>query len=114
MAALTVNASDRDGTVEFHTVKASAGGAGDTWANTGQELLLVDNQNVGTVVLTLDIQATVDGETISDKTVSIATGEFMVLGPFDTAKYSDSSGNMNISFDDETNVSVAVVKKGAA
>jgi len=92
---------------------AAASAGGDTFVNTGKELLVVNHTNPGgaSVTLTIATDATVDGEAIDDKTVTIPPGERHLIGPFPTSIYSNNANKtVALSYSDETDIEVAVVK----
>ena len=107
MATLTVSPITRDGLV---VSLAAADVAGDEFANTGKEFLVVDNQSGGNCTVTLDIQRTVDGQAIIDRSVVLADGERRYIGPFKTNFYNDGDGNMNVSYSTVTSVTVAAIQ----
>jgi len=89
----------------------AANGGGDTFANSGRELLLVRHTNgVGSAVtLTVATTETVDGLAVADLAVVIDPGETQVLGPFPKAIYDNSSGNVALSWSSATDIEVAVI-----
>jgi len=57
--------------------------------NSGRERLLVRNSNGASTARTVTIRfnKTVDGQTVTNRAVSIAAGNTRVFGPFDTENY---------------------------
>lgn len=112
MAALTVNKSKRSGN-GVDLAGAAASGGGDTFINTGAELVIIKNGSGAPMTLTVETQSTVDGLAVADLTATIGAGETRCLGPFPPAIYSEgaaSGGNANLSYSSATSVTVAVVQ----
>lgn len=91
--------------------RQSADPAGDSFANTGKELLLVEHTNgAGTDVdLTITTAVTVDGLDVTDLTITIPPGQRHLLGRWPPNIYSDTDGNVNLACSDATDIEVAVV-----
>ena len=109
MAALTPVSPAR-GANSFSFSSADAGG--DTFANTGRELALVRHTNgAGSdVTLTLVTTATVDGEAVADKEITIGAGTNHLIGPFPKNIYSDVDGNVALSWSAATDIELVVIK----
>jgi len=91
MAALTVAAIDLTGVV-LADVDAAAAGGGDTFANNGNTLFYIDNQNGSGMSVTFDDTGTpTPSGTLDafdhDVTVAIGANEAQLLGPFDTQRF---------------------------
>lgn len=110
MAILTPTAVSRAGNPLTSTA-ASAGG--DSFPNTGKEFLVIKNGGAAAITVTLDIQQTVDGQAVTDKTVSVAAGATVLIGPFPTGIYNDANGRVNITYSSVTNVTVDVFSLSA-
>ena len=95
MAILTVAAVTRAG-VDVAGVAADA--AGDEWANDGKQFVEVNNGSAGSINVTLNIRATVDGAAAVNPVVAIAAGARKIIGPFPTGVYNDSNGRAKISY----------------
>ena len=110
MAVLTVNTVDRAG-FDLTAGFANAAGGGDSFPNTGVELVAFKNTDGTAVTVTLDIQALVDGQTVTDKTVVIGatTGE-KLIGPFPTTVYNDGNSRVNFTYSGVTALKVCVFK----
>lgn len=89
---------------------ASANADGNYWTNDGVEYLYVVNGGGSACVITLDIQKTVDGQSVTDPTVSVAGSNTSIIGPFTTSVYNDTNNRMNVSYSQVTSVSVAVLR----
>lgn len=107
MATLTVNTIDRTG-ANLTDLDTAAAGGGDDWANTGIEFLYLNNASGGAIVVTLDIEATVDGQAVTDPTVSVPAGEAMIIGPFPTSIYNDGNDKVSVTYDGVTSLTVGV------
>lgn len=64
---------------------------GNKFWNNGKTFLMITNGSGGDVVVTIDTPNTVDGLAITDKTITIATGQTYAIGPF-TGDYNQSDG----------------------
>lgn len=108
MAVLTVTTVDRAGVT---LTGAAAAGGGDSFPNTGVEYAIFKNTSGGDITVTLDIQSTVDGQAVADRTVVIpATTGHKVVGPFPPSTYNDANGRVNFAYSGVTNLTVLVLK----
>lgn len=91
---------------------ASGSAGGDAFANTGKQLLFIEHTNGAgaDVTLTIATNRTVDGLTVPDKTITITKGTKQILGPFPTETYNDGDDLVNFSYDDETDIEIAVIQ----
>lgn len=110
MATLTVQTTDRDGA---EAALAAAASGGDEFANTGQELLLVNNGSGAPITVTIVTQQSVDGLAVADKTVAVAAGELWVVGPFPTPIYNDGDNLVQLTYSTETDLTVGVLLPGS-
>ena len=85
--------------------------AGDQFANDGRKLLLIEHTNDAgsTVTLTADVQKSVDGETVTDKTIDIGAGETHLIGPFPTGIYNDNDGNVQLTYSAATDIELTLL-----
>lgn len=112
MATLTVQTTARTG---LDVAGASADAAGDEWANTGEQVVLIKNGSGSGITVTLDFKATPDGAVVTDPTVSIGAGATKVIGPFSPAYYNDSTtGRAKVTCSAVTSVTIIVFKLGSA
>lgn len=86
MALLTPVLSSRAG-VALTGVTPTAS-TGDTFANTGKEYIFVNNGSAGSINVTLDMVATLDGAAVTDPVVAVGAGVTKVIGPLPPALYS--------------------------
>ena len=84
--------------------------AGDSWANTGAEALLVENTGTASVTITFSTYKQVDGLDVADLQVAVPAGETHLLGPFPTDVYNDPDGNAQVSYSSTSGVKVALVE----
>lgn len=111
MAELTVQPSAR---VANDLTLSNASGGGDKFANTGVEMLLVQNGSGGSINVTVATPQTVDGNAVADKVIAVADGKTALLGPFSKATYNDTDGFVNVTYSGTSSVKVAAIKRGAA
>ena len=97
--ALTVYTTDR-AAANFTLTgqQVSADPTGNNFVNDGRTMLYIENTSGGTITLTEVIQATVDGQGVTSRTVSILNNTRYILGPFPQSIYNDTNGNMNFTF----------------
>ena len=107
MAALTPVSPSRAAN-DFSFAAAAAGG--DTFANTGKEMVLITNGSGSGITLTIATTITVDGEDVADKEITIGAGETHLLGPWPANLYSDGDGLVSLAYSLETSITVAVIK----
>ena len=93
---------------------AAADGAGDKFKTTAREMLLVNHTNAGgsSVDVTVVTTRTIDGESVSDKQITVGPGEMHLLGPFNQGTYGDPDDMVSLSYSDATDIEVAVIRKG--
>lgn len=109
MATLTVQTVSTAGLADS---LAAAAGGGDQFANTGREFFEVLNGGGGSVNVTFETPATVDGEPIADRVVAVAAGVRKKIGPFPTSTYNDANGRVQVTYSGVTTVTVGVFKLG--
>lgn len=107
MALLTAAVLARTG-VDIAGV--TPGGSGDTFVNTGQEYVIVKNSSGGSINVTLDVVATVDGAAVTDPVVAVGAGVEKMIGPFPTGWYNDGNGQAKVTCSATTSVTIKVVK----
>jgi hypothetical protein len=75
--------------------------AGDSFANDGRTLLAVYNSHGSAArTVTIDIQKDVDGQDPASRTVTMAAGQTMLIGPFPTGIYNDANGRVLLTYSD--------------
>jgi hypothetical protein len=111
--ALTVYTLDRTGkdlAAGAAALVAVDGAGGNKFLNTGVEFLIVKNASQTSLTVTLDIQATIDGQAVTDPTVTVLAGSTKLIGPFPTAIYSDGSGYVTVTFGASTSITAGAFK----
>jgi len=86
--------------------------AGDEFVNTGKELILVQHTNGAgsSVTLTVTTSATVDGEAVADRVITIGPGETHLLGPWPQQWYNDANAKVQLAWSAVTDITLAVIK----
>lgn len=92
------------------TYTAAAGG-GDEFANPdGNRMYVLINASGGAIVATFVTQATTDGLAVADRPVTIPAGESRWVSDLDPNIYNDSSGNVQVTYDGVTSLTVGLFK----
>lgn len=110
MATLTATQVTRVGITQ---TLAAAGAAGDQFANTGHEILVIKNgHGTDPRTVSIAIQQTVDGQSASTaKQVTITAGVTKVIGPFPRAIYNDANGFVQVTYSNSAaNLTVQVLR----
>lgn len=107
MAALTVVTLTRAGVLTSGGAAASAGG--DTFPNDGNTFITVVNGGGSACTVTLPITQLVDGQTPTAKTVVVANGTTVQIGPFPQAIYNDATGSVALSYSQVSSVTVKAI-----
>lgn len=107
MAELTVQIIARTG---LEPTFAAAAAGGDTFVNDGRTFLWVKNADVDAMNVTINSLDNCDQGFDHDPAVEVTNAEERLIGPFPTGRFNDSSGQVSVTYDDETSVTVAVVK----
>ena len=106
MTAFTVVPVTRAGV----DVAGSAVSAGpDTFANTGKEILEVNNASGGSITVTIPVTATPDGMAVASDVITIANGIRKAIGPFPTGIYNNGSGNVSFTCSATSSVTAKVL-----
>lgn len=113
MATLTVQTMTEAG-AEISFSAAAAGG--DQFTNSSQSFLVVKNDDVSSVTVTVTAQNTSKtvanwGDlTKNDITRAVSAGAVAYIGPFPASAFTDSSGFVQITYSGVTSLTVAVLK----
>ncbi len=114
MAVLEVGLFNRDPGTD-PTAGAAADAEGDSFPNTGYEILIFNNADSGaTRTVTIESTVEVDGQDVADLEVTVPIEGSVIVGPFPVGWYSDSGGEVNMTYDDETDLTVQVLKYASA
>lgn len=91
---------------------AAAGAGGDVFANDGNNMFHVKNGGGGAAVVTITSQlsAVPAGAAKTDVVVSVPAAEERMIGPFPSASFNDGSGQVVVSYDQVTSVTIAVIE----
>jgi hypothetical protein len=86
---------------------------GNFFENNGRTFIRVTNTNAATRNVIIDSPGICDQGFYHDVTITIAatTGN-QDIGPFSTARFNDTSGNINITYSAVTNLKIAAIKFG--
>jgi len=108
--ALTKTTISRAG-VDLAATATAADATGNNWTNTGGEILFLKNGGGSSITLTLAFGpgAVVDGQTPTNKTVTVAAGKEFLVGPFPVSIYNDTTNLMNVTYSGVTTVTVALL-----
>lgn len=112
MAVLTPVVSKRSGN-GVSIVGAAAAGGGDSFVNTGKEVLCINNQSVAPITVTVVTPATIDGLAVADLAVVVPASGFQMVGPFPPAIYNDTAvpgGSVSLTYSGVTTLFVAVAQ----
>lgn len=83
---------------------------GMSFANSGKDLLWVDNASVGNIVVTIQSQKACDLGFEHDLAITVTAACARFLGPFNTSRFNDATGLVQVDVDDDTTVTVAVIR----
>jgi hypothetical protein len=95
--------------VGLAAVYAAADAGGDAFPNNGQCFVHVKNSDASPHTVTVATSRTVDGLAVANRDVVIPAGEERFIGPLSVSTYNDGSGNVQLSYDAVTGVSLAVL-----
>jgi hypothetical protein len=105
--ALTVQGPKR---IANTLTMGAASADGNTFPNTGKELVVIKNASVAPITLTVDVVAKVDDMTVADRTVTLGAGETHYLGPWPKAVYNDDNGNVKLTYSGVVTLTLAVIR----
>ncbi len=79
--------------------------------NNGRVLLYFVKTGAGAAVVTVVTPNTVGGLAIAERTIAVAATTGLVwAGPFDPGIYNDSNGDLDVSTDEDTGITVEAVQ----
>lgn len=116
MATLSVQEVDFTG---LEATYASAASGGDVFTNDGNTIVHVKN-GATDCNITITAQDTTLNKagfgdvTVSNTTVVCTANEERIIGPFPQKRFNNSSGQVALSYDDESNVTLAVIRLKAS
>lgn len=111
MAEILAQAMTRSGLKA--TYSTPTGGGTDYFANYGNQFIHIKNGGAVSTTMSITVTGTVDGLSVSARTVVTPAGEEKFVGQFPMASYNESGNNVRISFSAVTSVGVAVLTHGA-
>jgi hypothetical protein len=111
MAVLTPVVLSRSASGAVLTGVAPTAGTGDTWANTGQECILIRNGSGSPINVTVDIIATLDGNVVTDPVISVAAGAITCMGPYPTGLFNDGTNVCKVTCSSVATVTIAILKQ---
>lgn len=83
---------------------------GDEFPNDGRTLFIVKNGGTTAITVTVNSQKKCDQGYDHDVVVNVGTSAEIVIGPLPTDRFNNTSGRVNVTYSDVTNVTVAAVK----
>jgi len=110
MATLTSVSITESGT----QLALSSASASDKWENNGNQFLLIKNEGGESTTITITTQVTsfdspIYGDsTKANRTLTIASNQDGMIGPFPVGAYNDADGFCNITYSVRTNVKIGV------
>ena len=84
---------------------------GDAFPNTGKEVVLVNNGSGAPITVTLKFGTLgkVDGQTATERTVTVAAGVTKAIGPFTAKEYNDANNRVTVICSAVTTVTVKAI-----
>lgn len=104
MATLTEQVISRPG-ASLGLVAATGGG--DDFVNTGQQFLVIRNDDASTKTVTVVTSQTVDGLAVADLSVAVPAGNIVVVGTFFVSVYGTS---VSLTYSDVTSLTIGVLR----
>lgn len=105
MADLAIQQTTLDGS---SVALAAATAGGDTFTNTGREVLIVNNGDASATTVTVDAVHLCNMGFDHNAVVSVAAGARVEIGPFPIERFGSKP---NITYSKVTSLTVAVVKR---
>lgn len=86
---------------------------GDAILNNGNIILLFSNADAeATRTVTIAAEGSAEGVAVTDVAVTVAISGVSVVGPFPVRYFNDESGRVSFTYDDESDLSIAVLEVG--
>jgi hypothetical protein len=108
MALLTVVDIVRTG-LDVTTLDTAAAGLADEFPKDGRTFFYVRN-GATNVTCTFATPGTVDTLAIADRSVTVEANTSDLIGPFPTGTYNAADNNVDVTYDDVTNVTVKAIR----
>jgi hypothetical protein len=93
------------------TMVAPTAGTGDTWVNTGAEMLVVNNASGSPINVTIPLTPTPDGLAVTSRVVAVAAGKIELIGDFPPGQYNDATGVVKATCSAVATVTIGVFKR---
>jgi hypothetical protein len=103
--ALTVQSNSLEG---LEPTYAAANADGNYFTNDGKTLLHVKNDDSSSHTVTVDSPTLCNQGETHDPAIAIPAGEERIIGPFPAGRF-NTSGNVHLTYDDVTSVTVAAI-----
>ena len=104
---LTSQPCDANGAVITFT---AADASGNYFSNNGRKVLRVVNSGTSDITITIQSPTPCDQGYTHNIVATVSAGQTKDFGPFRTTRFNDSSGHVNITYSDVTNVTVALIE----
>lgn len=79
-------------------------------ANNGRIILEVENTDAATQTIGIALFVNVDGQAVTDKTMSLDAGDIKLMGPFPAAQYNQDDRSVNVNPSVDTNLKIRAYK----
>jgi hypothetical protein len=106
MATLTVQTVTNSGVEPTYNAVAALG---DEFVNDGKTEIHAKNDSVGDIVVTAAAVNACSLGTLHDIAVTVPAGEERRIGPFNRTIYNDANGKVQLTYDDVTSLTIAVM-----
>lgn len=89
---------------------ASAEVDGNAFSNSGSEFIHVKNGDASPHTVTVLTQRQVDGQSVTNRVVSVPASEERMIGPFPTGDFNRSDGAVWFDYDAVTSMTVGIIR----
>jgi len=94
--------------------QSSCAAGGDSFQNSGKELLLIDNTDGSDHTVTVDSPNTCDFGLAANAAhdvaaVNVVAGTKKLFGPFPPKRFNDSNGRVQVTYSSETGMKISVI-----
>lgn len=107
MATLDVQNCNYNGLADI--VYSNASATGDEFVNDGRSFLLIKNDDVASHNITITSQEKCSQGFSHDVKLSVASNDSAIMGAFYKPRFNDANGKIQITYDDVTSLSIAVI-----
>ena len=110
-SAITVTDLDNSAPPDLSDILGAADLANGMYlANNGKPILICANASGSPITLTVAATYSRDGLDLEDLVVTVADGETLFVGPFNSNTFEDASGNIGITVSDDTSVTIGAIR----